>query len=255
MQPSREGWFGLSGTLSRLRTIESNQTHLMEEDRNYSDECGDHGGTNRNGDPCGRAAGWGTEFDSGKCRIHRGTNADGSSHEGNDNASGNSGGAAPENNDNGADHELYSQSNAYYQRRSEDEQAIIDEFYEDYYDRYTTRHGEPPAGDKAMLFKVAVSLHKVVIKADEWQENKPPHLDAGNPLIDRSQKVAPNGESYYEFSVTAVDQAENRIWRRIRQWLKDNGLNAPSDDGADVEVNISQRMWDDQMEYYSNEGD
>lgn len=48
--------------------------------------CGDHGGTNSEKKPCGRAAGWGTDFDSGKCRRHRGTSPDGSSHEGNQNA-------------------------------------------------------------------------------------------------------------------------------------------------------------------------
>lgn len=56
----------------------------MEDDRNYADECGDHGGTNGDGEPCGRAAGWGTPDDSGRCRRHRGTSPDGSSHEGND---------------------------------------------------------------------------------------------------------------------------------------------------------------------------
>lgn len=49
--------------------------------RNYDDECGDHGGR---GGECGLPAGWGTEFDSGKCRHCRGTSPDGSSHEGND---------------------------------------------------------------------------------------------------------------------------------------------------------------------------
>lgn len=48
------------------------------------DTCGDHGGTNRSGDPCGQPAGYGTDFDDGKCKHHRGTNADGSSHDGND---------------------------------------------------------------------------------------------------------------------------------------------------------------------------
>lgn len=52
-------------------------------ERNYTDQCGDHGG---NGGDCGLPAGWGTDFDSGKCRHHRGTSPDGSSHEGNDNA-------------------------------------------------------------------------------------------------------------------------------------------------------------------------
>lgn len=56
----------------------------MEDNRNYTDECGDHGGRNADGDPCGNAAGWGTPDDSGKCRHHRGTSPDGSSHEGND---------------------------------------------------------------------------------------------------------------------------------------------------------------------------
>lgn len=49
-----------------------------------TDECGDHGGTNRNDEPCGNEAGWGTDFDTGKCRFHRGTSPDGSSHENND---------------------------------------------------------------------------------------------------------------------------------------------------------------------------
>jgi len=50
-------------------------------ERNYADECGDHGGK---GGECGLPAGWGTDFDSGKCRHCRGTSPDGSSHEGND---------------------------------------------------------------------------------------------------------------------------------------------------------------------------
>jgi len=48
--------------------------------------CGDHGGTNRRGEPCGQPEGWGTDFETGKCRNHRGTSPDGKSHEGNQNA-------------------------------------------------------------------------------------------------------------------------------------------------------------------------
>lgn len=46
--------------------------------------CGDYGGTNRHGEPCGNYAGSGTDFDEGKCRHHRGTSPDGKSHKGND---------------------------------------------------------------------------------------------------------------------------------------------------------------------------
>lgn len=49
-------------------------------ERNYEDQCGDHGEHE-----CGLAAGWGTDFDTGKCRFHRGTSPDGSSHEGENN--------------------------------------------------------------------------------------------------------------------------------------------------------------------------
>lgn len=42
----------------------------MEEQRRYDDECGDYGGTNSDGDPCGRPAGWGRDADSGLCRSH-----------------------------------------------------------------------------------------------------------------------------------------------------------------------------------------
>jgi hypothetical protein len=50
-------------------------------ERTYDDECGDHGGNNGE---CGLAAGWGTDFDTGKCKFHRGTSPDGSSHDDND---------------------------------------------------------------------------------------------------------------------------------------------------------------------------
>lgn len=197
-------------------------------ERNYEDECGDHGGTNSAGEPCGQAAGWGTEFDSGKCRQHRGTSPDGSSHEANDNA---------------ATHELYSASNTYYQRRGDAAQALIDEIYADYRERYTERHGEPARGDDAMLFKIAVNIHKQ-LKADDWEVDKPASLDSGHPLIDRSEKRTAQGEKYYEYVATAVDQAEHRLATRTRQWLKDMDLlaSADDDDGTTVNVNVHEEL-------------
>lgn len=46
-------------------------------ERNYQDQCGDHGDHD-----CGLPAGWGTDFESGKCRHCRGTSPDGESHKG-----------------------------------------------------------------------------------------------------------------------------------------------------------------------------
>jgi len=48
--------------------------------------CGDHGGHTKSGDPCAYVEGWGTDFDSGKCKKHRGTSPDGESHAGNQHA-------------------------------------------------------------------------------------------------------------------------------------------------------------------------
>jgi hypothetical protein len=218
---------------------------MAENERTYEDECGDHGGDEGN---CGLAAGWGTDFDSGKCRHHRGTSEDGSSHEGNDNAVGNDGGA-PENNDNAASHELYSGENTYYQRRDDAQQAVIDGIYQDYYNRFQTRHGGPNRGDEAMLFKVAISIHKLLL-ADDWIEQRPQSLDSGHPLIDRSEKRTAQGEPYYEYVQSAVMKAEKQLEGFIRRWLKDNDLLGPADDGTDVEVEVTAKMWDDLTGYY-----
>lgn len=203
-------------------------------ERNYEDECGDHGGRTTDDEPCGLPAGWGTPNDSGRCKHCLGTSPDGSSHEGNDNA---------------ASHELYSQSNTYYQRRGEAAQALIDAIYADYYDRFTNRHGEPATGDEAMLFKVAVSVHKL-LKADEWETTRPETLDSGHPLIDRLEKRTAQGEPYYEYKRSAPLRAEKQLEGFVRRWLKDNDLLAPADDGADVEVELTGAMWDDLTDYY-----
>jgi len=224
---------------------------MKDRERNYEDECGDHGGRNVRGEPCGRAAGWGTPNDTGRCRKHLGTSPDGSSHEGNDFAEGNPGGGAPEGNDNAASHELYSAENTYYQRRDDAQQAIIDAIYEDYHDRFTSRHGEPIAGDEAMLFKVAISIHKL-LKADDWIETRPTELDSGHPLIDRSEKRTAQGEPYHEYVRSAVMQAEKQLEGFVRRWLKANDLHGPADDGADVEVEVTAKMWDDLTDYYED---
>jgi len=190
--------------------------------------------TNNRGEPCGLDAGWGTENDSGPCKFHGGASP-----------------GAPENNDNAATHELYSEENAYYQRRDEAQQALIDAIYADYHERFRARNGEPATGDEAMLFKVAVSIHKL-LTADDWIEARPAELDSGHPLVDRSEKRTANGEPYYEYKRSAVMQAEKQLEGFIRRWLKDNDLLGPSDDGADVEVELTGAMWDDLTDYYED---
>lgn len=40
--------------------------------------------TNRDGEPCGLSAGWGTDNDGGPCKFHGGAGGSGDDHEGND---------------------------------------------------------------------------------------------------------------------------------------------------------------------------
>lgn len=209
----------------------------MADDRNYDDECGDHGGINSRDEPCGRPAGWGTEFDDGKCRHHRGTSPDGSSHE---------------NNDNAARHEMYAERNAYYQRRSDTEQALIDAIYEDYREEYERRHGrEPLTGDDLKLFGIAVGLHKTELRADDWPEERPDGLESGHELVDRSEKRTAQGEPYYEYKPAAVIRGEKTVSQDVRMWLKDLGLLDTPDDTT-VEVNVHEELLDGMKAAYED---
>jgi len=176
-------------------------------------------------------------MDNGRCYHHGGQRLNGGAPEGNTNGEGD---GAPEGNANAATHELYSASNTYYQRRDETAQQLIDAIFTDYHEAYVARHGDPPTGDEAMLFKVAVNIHKQ-LKADDWGAEKPDSLDAGHPLIDRSEQRTPQGESYYEYVVTAVDKAEHRLATRTRQWLKDMDL-LGGDEGTTVNVNVHEEL-------------
>jgi hypothetical protein len=202
----------------------------METNRNYADECGDHGGTNRDGDPCGRAAGWGRDADSGKCRIHAGTSPDGSSHAGNDFAKGNAGGSPPEGNTNSVSHGLYAQTNHFYTDViGEDIRALVDDIFTDYLEEYRERHGDPTTGTEAELFRIAVSFGKHVY-ADNWAETRPDSLESGHAMVDRETKTTEDGDTYYKYKETVVAAGQARLSRDRRSWLKDLGLMGESPD-------------------------
>ncbi len=198
-----------------------------EKERQYEDECGlDHGGRNSAGELCGRPAGWGTDFDSGKCKHHRGTSPDGSSHEQNQNAT---------------THALHARKvNAVYQQVfSEEIQALVDDIYEDYLDDYRERHGEPRTGDKAELFRIAVSYGKHV-HSEEWALDKPEDAKSGNAFVDKEEVQKPAGEGFkltdVQYKQTVVQKGQQSLSQDRRMWLKDLGLleNNPDSQKADA---------------------
>ena len=191
--------------------------------------CGDYGGTNRRGEPCGRSAGWGIpSADSGKCRRHRGTSPDGSSHEGNQNAVGNDGGA-PEENGNAITHGLYAEANKTYSEVFTDaEREIADRTFADYMERYTARHGEPPYGHEVKLFQISVNMAKE-IHGESWAADKPETLESGNLLIDRETRIKTTADPTQNvrerrYKKTAVMAAQKTLSNDTRQWLKEFDL-------------------------------
>ena len=198
---------------------------MTEQKRNYSEECGDFGGTNGDGDPCGRPAGWGTDFDGGKCKHHRGTNADGSSHE---------------NNGNAAKHNLYADRDKLYQRLPDAEQDHVDSLAAAYYDRYTERKGsEPDYAATQRLKNVAIDVHKETL-ADNYAAEQSDENDT-HPLIE--EQIIGQDENGRPIRVERPNQLigiASGLKTDTRMWLKDMGL---LDDGsADVEVNIHDEI-------------
>jgi hypothetical protein len=108
------------------------------------DTCG---ASNRNGDPCGLPAGWGTDHPGeGRCKHHGGAGGD----------VGDPGGA-PEGNGNAQKHALHADRGLLYERLSDDRQQLVDEWEAALIERYKTFHGrDPDRADVEDLFELAV---------------------------------------------------------------------------------------------------
>jgi hypothetical protein len=184
-----------------------------------TETCGDHGGRRQDGAPCGHAAGWGTDFDTGKCRICRGTKPDGTVPDDH---------GAPTGNTNAVTHGAYADANSYYQDvLDEDLREFVDDVFADYFEKYRELHGDPPLGIEAELFRVAVT-HAKDIGLDRWADEKPDGLESGHPLVDEETELVPIGDGMTEtqrsYRESVVLRAQKRLSTDRRQWLKDLGL-------------------------------
>jgi len=196
--------------------------------RGKNDTSESENGRDRNEYPfCLLAAGQGTDKSTpgAACSHHGGASS-----------------GAPPHNDNAARHEMYAERNAYYQRRDEREQALIDAIYDDYREEYERRHGrEPLAGDDLKLFGIAVGLHKTELRADDWPDARPDGLDSGHELVDRSEKRTAQGDAYYEYRPAAVLRGKKSVSQDVRMWLKDLGLfNDPDSAQAEATATLAE---------------
>lgn len=191
----------------------------------------------RDGSPCEAYPVSGSD----RCRMHGGQ-----------------GSGAPESNQNRTTHSLHARKvNAVYQKVFSPEiQGLVDSIYEDYIEDYRERHGEPRTGDKAELFRIAVSYGKH-IHSEEWALDKPSDVESGNAFVDREETQKPAGEGFkltdVQYKQTVVQKGQQSLSQDRRMWLKDLGLlDSPEDRQADAAQDIAD-AWQSELERGSTE--
>jgi hypothetical protein len=133
---------------------------------NDTDRCP---ATNRNDEPCGHPAGWGTDNDTGPCKFHGGESPGG--QENND-------GGAPEANGNAQKHGLHADRGLLYERLSDERQQLVDEWEAALIERYKEYHGrEPDRADVEDIFELAVGYAQRRVARDWLAENADGELD------------------------------------------------------------------------------
>lgn len=173
------------------------------------------------GDTCALPAGWGTDHvGEGRCKHH---DAPGGAREG---------AGAPSDNTNAVTYGAYADVNNFYTDVLDDaHREMVDAIFTDYVEAYEVRHGDPPLGHEAELFRIAVS-HGKHVYADNWAVDRPAELDSGNPVVDQEVHYTDEGTKYHKYRETVVAKAQKRLSTDRRQWLKDLGLLEDPDDGA-----------------------
>jgi|APHM01.1.fsa_nt_gi hypothetical protein len=200
------------------------------------DTCGDHGGRCNDGSPCGRAAGWGTDFDTGKCRQCRGTKPDGTVPDDH---------GAPEGNGNAQKHSLHADRGLLYDRLSEGRQELVDEWEAALIERYQEFHGrEPDRADVEDLFELAVGYAQRRIARSWLAENAEDELDVltEEMVVGQREDGSPITVEVPSNMLDAINQ--NR--REDRLTRKDKGLERdPDTQQAEATATLAEVIDDD----------
>lgn len=167
-----------------------------------SDKCG---AKNRNGEPCGHPAGWGTDHNGeGRCKFHGGTNP-----------------GAPENNGNAVKHNMYSARGKLYERLSDEHKEFADALHDALVGRYEEFHGrEPDLADKVDLFHLSMGPVKVMM--GENYMSKKGEL-SGNPMVEHVEYENDFGTVEYDKPTQLIDLITD-VRREDRLLKKHMGL-------------------------------
>lgn len=185
--------------------------------------CGDHGGHKKNGEPCGYVAGWGTDFEDGKCKKHRGTSPDGSSHE---------------NNGNAAKHNRRADKSKLWQRMNPDRKELWEAVKQAQIDRHKERHGDDPNAEDIDAYEDRA--WSAVLKKYSRDYMAECMEETGNPLMERVTRTIDGETVTYTQPNQLLDEiTHNR--REDRLAAKDRGmLNDPESQQAQAERELAQ---------------
>jgi hypothetical protein len=186
------------------------------------DTCGDHGGRRNDGSPCGRAAGWGTDFDSGKCRECRGTNPDGTVPDDH---------GAPENNGNAETHGMTSEAEKWFARHREDAAPAVKRIVDGW--MQLAPFGWDVEGHVWLLVEAAIN---------ECQLRRGNQYLADEGLVVESfEGVADDGRDIITKKEHPALKPKSRLQRDTVRILEKVGILGDSDDTT-VEVNVHEEI-------------
>ena len=182
---------------------------------NDEDRCP---GTNRDGEPCGHPAGWGTDNDSGPCKFHGGAST-----------------GAPKNNGNASKHNLTADKRSWFERQPEDVQEDVIELWETWLER-----ANDPEGAKSILWDAAVNEF-ILGDADEYLAEEGFIVEQPTGEVDR------NGEPITKEVEHPALLPRSRMQKDTLRILKDTGvLSSAEDRKADAAMDLAD-IWEQDL--------
>lgn len=199
-----------------------------------SETCGEFGGRRNNGEPCGRASGWGTPNDSGRCRACLGTAPDG----------GTENHGAPENNANAVKHNQSADKSKLWERMGDSRKELWSAIRQAQIDRHKERHGQEPNAEDIDAYEDRA--WSAVLKKYARDYMAECMEKTGNPLMERVTKTVDGEKVTYERPNQLLNEiTDNR--REDRLAAKDRGmLNDPETQKAEA-VGDATALWMEEL--------
>lgn len=201
-------------------------------------------GTNRNGERCGHPEGWGTEFDEGPCKFHRGTSGDGASHDGNQFAMETGLHSDPMNlfdwlADNDPEGAAYVLGKLHdYAGHAPRDVFVVD---------FTADDVETFEDATAKLTAYGDDLLTTCVR--DYARKRAEYLQVTEGILTEQTRQGDHGT----FEVTDSNPVNIDLDRFDRNQLRrKDKLGVLPDDGADVEVAVTGQLWDDLTNYYED---